>query len=281
MTRLSFRKSADYGTRELTHLKLNILERQGRTEEFLALCLRAGAHLRYALKLVDLDRIAEAVTYARKRFAVAAEALKLAERLREANHLDEAIRIAEGGLKLEGRKAELGEWLAPIEEAQGRTSQAIDAWMAVMRAEPTLAIWKTIKRLAATRWKKLKPEAMAALETSWDKQPLAEVLLFEEQWEEAIKVAEQKSADYRVVALVAEGVMEQHPEWVIRVCLKQSDSLLVQTQSKLYPIAADWLRRAKTAYLKMGRSDEWKDYLQQLKERYKRRPALQAQLAKL
>jgi len=106
-------------------------------------------------------------------------------------------------------------------------------------------------------------------------------LLAEEEWDAAISVAEQSGADYRIVATVADGLIEQRPEWVIRASLKQAESLIEPAKSKLYPKAADWLQRAKAAYAQLGHTSEWQKYLQGLKEEYKRRPALQAQLAKL
>jgi uncharacterized Zn finger protein len=54
--------------------------------------------------------------------------------------------------------------------------------------------------------------------------------------------------------------------------------LIVKTQSKYYPHAAEWLRRAKAAYAQMGQTGEWQKYLSKLKEQYSRRPALMAQL---
>ncbi|MGH9852163.1 MAG: hypothetical protein ACREBD_20185, partial [Blastocatellia bacterium] len=60
--------------------------------------------------------------------------------------------------------------------------------------------------------------------------------------------------------------------------VKQSDVLIVKTQSKYYPYAAEWLRRAKAAYAQMGKTGEWQKYLSKLKEQYRRRPALMAHL---
>jgi hypothetical protein len=136
----------------LTRAKLNVLERQGRTDDYLALCLSAGEHLRYALKLLSLDRASEAVTHALKRLTDAGEALTLAQRLRDSGHLDEAIRAGERGLRLKGRKAALGRWLGTIEEAQGRTGQALEAWLAAFHEAPSLDLWRTLKRLAGRRW---------------------------------------------------------------------------------------------------------------------------------
>jgi uncharacterized Zn finger protein len=265
----------------LTRAKLNVLERQGRTDDYLALCVREGEHLRYALKLCGLGRVPEAVPYGLEHLMVADEALLLAQRLREAGHLDDAIKVGERGLKLAGRKAALGEWLGPVEEAQGRGSQALEAWRAAFSEKPSLSTYQTIKRLAESRWGKLKAEVMATLEKFYDKQPLVEVLLFEKEWDAAIKVADQKGAYHTVVETVAEALVPHRPEWVVRASIRQAEELIVQTKSNLYPAAADWLKRAKAAYAKLGRTSEWQKYLQQLKEQYKRRPALQAQLARL
>lgn len=133
---------------KLTRAKLNVLERQGRTEDYLALCVRVGAHLRYAMKLVELGRVAESVKYAIEHPANASEAFNLAKQLHEAKQVNEALKVAERGLKLGGNKAAPGEWLGPLEEASGQTAQALAAWQAAFHDSPALEIRRTIKRLA-------------------------------------------------------------------------------------------------------------------------------------
>jgi uncharacterized Zn finger protein len=107
------------------------------------------------------------------------------------------------------------------------------------------------------------------------------VLLLEEEWDEAIKVAEGREVWYPIVETVADGVITHRPEWVVQISLKQADRLMTEVKSKNYPIAAAWLKRAKQAYKLLGKTDEWKKYLGETKEKYKRRPALQNQLARL
>jgi hypothetical protein len=128
---------------DLIEAKLNVLQRQNRVDEYLALCETAGRHLRYALKLCELDRVAEAVKFAKSHLATANEALQLAQQLRTLNHLAEALTIGELGLKLSGNKHSLAAWLAPIEEAQGRNPQALDAWRAAFSENPTLEAYQT------------------------------------------------------------------------------------------------------------------------------------------
>ncbi len=269
------------GFGDLTEAKLNVLERQGRTQDYLALCKKEQRHLRYTLKLCDLRQVTDAVKYARKHLTSAEEILQVARRLRELRLVAEAIEVGEHGLKLKGPKAGLGEWLGPVEEAQGRTKQALAAWLAAFPEQPSLETYKTIKRLAASGWQRLRPEVMTKLRRSYDKQVLAEVFLLEEEWDEAIKVAEGREVWYPIVETVADGVIRHRPEWVAQISLKHAERLMSEVKSKNYPIAAAWLKRAKQAYKLLGKTEEWKVYLEETKEKYKRRPALQGQLARL
>jgi hypothetical protein len=45
-----------YDQEDLTQAKLNVLERQGRVDEYLKLCQQAGEYLQCALKLLELGR---------------------------------------------------------------------------------------------------------------------------------------------------------------------------------------------------------------------------------
>jgi len=124
----------------------------------------------------------------------------------------------------------------------------------------------------------MKPELMASLEKGYDQQSLAEVLIEEQEWDAAIKVADKQTYNYRLIATVADAVIAYRPEWVIRASVKQADGLIEKTQSKYYSHAANWLRRAKAAYAQSGRTGDWQKYLSKLKEQYKRRPALMTKL---
>ena len=273
--------SSGYQPGDLIEAKLNVLQRQNRVDDYLALCQAAGRHLRYALKLCELDRVAEAVTFAQRHLTTTGEALQLAQHLRTLNQLTEALTIGEHGLKLTGYKRSLAEWLAPIEEAQGRTAQALEAWRAAFNENPALATYKTVQSLAGSQWTALRPELMVALNNYYSKLPLAQVLIYEEAWTDAMALADQRHGDDALVEAVAEAVIQQQPDWVIRVSLKHAERLMVEANSKNYPIAAAWLKRAKAAYQQLGQDAEWQKYLMKVREQYKRRPALQAHLKRL
>ena len=266
---------------DLTGPKLNVLKRQGRSDEYLALSKKTGRHLDYALMLCDLERVPEAIAHAERHLAAADEALQVAERLRASGHIAQAISIGERGLKLSGAKVHLGEWLGPIEEAQGRTEQALRAWLAAFPEHPTLPTYETLKRLAGETWRELQPRVMETLRKSHEAMTLAQVIHSEQERDEAIKVAERREVWYGVIETVADAVTPHRPEWVAQMSIKQAERLMAEAQSKNYPFAANWLKRAKKAYTQMGQTREWQIYLQQVKEQYKRRPALQAQLQRL
>jgi uncharacterized Zn finger protein len=270
-----------YQPGDLTEAKLNVLQRQKRVDEYLALCQAAHRHLRYALKLCELDRVAEAVKFAHEQLTTTSEALQLAQRLRTLNQLAEALAIGERGLKLNGPKRSLAEWLAPIEEAQGRKSHALEAWLAAFHEDPHLEIYKTIQQLAGSKWAALRSDLMAVLRKCYSKLPLAQVLLFEEAWSDAMQLADQPNVEYAVVEIVADAVVQRQPDWVMRVGVKHAERLMVEPKSSHYPIAAAWLKRAKKAYLQAGQKMEWEKYLAGIKEQYKRRPALQTHLRQL
>ena len=266
---------------DLTEAKLNVLARQGKTDEYLALCQKAGKHLRYVLKLCEIGRVTEAVQFAREHLTTADEALQMAEKLREQKHVEEALALAERGLTLAPPKARLGAWIAPIEEARGHVQAAFAAWLVTFVEQPSLEIYQTLKRLAEPTWDKTRGQVMGALKKSQNNQVLAQVHLFEQEWDEAIQVAEKREALYPVIAIVADAVIEHRPEWVIRVSVKQAEELIAKTQSKYYVHAVEWLNRAKKAYIQLEWTHEWHTFLEQLKEKYKRRPALQGQLKRL
>lgn len=94
-------------------------------------------------------------------------------------------------------------------------------------------------------------------------------------------MTEGRDVWYPIVETVADGVVHHRLEWVVKISLKHAERLMSEAKSKNYPIAAAWLKRAKQAYTLLGKTDEWKRYLEETKEKYKRRPALQSQLARL
>jgi uncharacterized Zn finger protein len=270
-----------YGGVDLIQVKLNVLERQGQVDEYLALCHEVGEYGRYALKLVELGRIEEGIGIALSYLTSVEDILVVAQALRAANHMQDALVLGERGLLLVGNKHTLGSWLGPIEEAQGRIEQAFQAYQAAFDGLPSLELYTMLKRLAGSRWHERQPILIKTVRASQNSNVLADVYLAEEEWDSAIRTADQKAGDFSLIEKVADAVIASRPEWVIRVSCNQAEGLIEKTQSKYYAIAARWLAKAKKASIQASRKAEWEAYLANLKRTYSRRPALQAELRRL
>jgi uncharacterized Zn finger protein len=268
-----------YGEMDLTQAKLNVLERQGRTEEYLNLCLPAGEYRRYVLKLLEVGRNEEAITIALDSLTSAEDALSVAQKMRDLGHVRDAVAMGERGLSLAGHKHSLGTWLGPLEEAQGRIGPAVQAYLAAFTSIPSLELYQTVRRLAGSNWDELRLKMVECLRETSHLSVLADVYLLEGDWDAAIHVADQVGFwSYSLIEKVADAVLSHHPEWVIRVSIAQAEGLIERTQSKYYPAAARWLLKAKLAHLASGRQNEWQVYLSDIKTTYARRPALQKEL---
>jgi uncharacterized Zn finger protein len=120
---------------------------------------------------------------------------------------------------------------------------------------------------------------MQVIQVSHYSDVLVDVYLSEEKWDQAIIVTDKAGEwNYSIIEKVADAVFSFHPDWVIQASRKQAEGLIAKTQSKYYATAVRWLAKMKQAYLSSGRKAEWFSYLDELKNTYSRRPALQAEL---
>lgn len=265
---------------ELQQARLNVLERQARTDEFLQLAQKADKH-RYVLKLLQIGRFHEAVEESQE-LVDEHEILSVAQNMREAGHLNEAIALAERAVKRPGgHSLELAAWLAPLEEARGETGLALLAYRASFDVQPNITWYKHLKRLSGVNWERLRPELMKRVNETSMPDTLAAIYLEERDWDAAIAIAEKSTWSFDLLEKVADGVVAHRPDWVVRVSLKQAEELISKTQSKLYPAAAKWLSRAKKAYQIKGQAPEWQMYISNLRATYARRPALQKAITDL
>jgi len=265
---------------ELQKARLNVLKRQGREDEFLQLAQKADPH-RYVLELLQLGQVDEAIEASQK-LRYDSEMLSVAQKLHEAGKLDEAIALAERGLDMKGNAVyELATWLAPLEESQGRKEMALLAYRSAFDAHPAIELYRHIKRLSGSNWENLRPALLKKAREMHYSDILVDIHLEENEWDEAIKIAENDFGSFHLLEKVADAVIPHRPDWVIRVAIKQAESLIAQTQSKLYPVAARWLEHAKKAYHHKGQAAEWKTYIDSLRVVYARRPALQKAIEKL
>ncbi len=264
----------------LTIARLNVLERRGRHEEYLRLSEAASEHTSHAIMLARLDRAEEAVAYASKHLSTPEEALAVAKALREQGKPEDALRVGECGLSLEGPKIRLAGWVRDLAEGLGRRSLALQAAVAAFHADPSFVPYRRVRELAGERWPEHRERLLDHLRQSTSYLPTGqvEVFLHENLIGDAIAAVEGKPVG-ALVARVADAAIESHPDWVIETCRKPAEGIMDEGRSKHYDEAIDWLAKVQDAYLAAGREEQWRAYLKELiahhQRKYKLRPMLE------
>lgn len=125
---------------------------------------------------------------------------------------------------------------------------ALLAYRSAYDSQPTIELYRHIKKLSGLNWENLYPALLKQARERYNSEVLVDIHLEENEWDEAIELAKKYTFSFHLLEKVADALIHHRPDWVIRVAIKQAESLIAQTQSKLYPVAARWLERAKKAY---------------------------------
>jgi uncharacterized Zn finger protein len=273
---------------DLTVARLNVLERQERYEEYLNLAAASGMEAYYLKMLVATGRSEKAIERALSENLPASMALDLAAALAATGETEPALRVAEHGLKHPGDDFEresdgylLAVWLRDAAAAHGEVGLARRAAMAAIEFQPGLEAYLRLRDLAGDQWpaerlrllNKLDPDAY------YFRKGLIDIYLHEGMVDRAIE-AVKGQWDPALTAEVADAAAETHPEWVIDESTRRADEIMDAGKADRYHYAAEWVARAKRAYLALGREPEWREFLEERIERhrrkYKLRPMLEA-----
>jgi len=267
---------------ELAEARLNVLERQGRRQEYLYLAEAEGQTERYTIMLVRLDRVEEAVAYGLEHLTTPEQTLTLATALRERGDLENALRVAARGLDLEGQgKAALAVWLRDLAAGMGQTDVALTAALAAFRATLDLASYLRAQEIAGAAWPEYRPALLDRLRAvrSYYPQGPVDVFLHEGLIADAI-AAVDAGATHTLVERVADAAIATRPDWVIAASRKQAEDIMNGGKAQYYGAAAQWLARARDAYRAANREPEWRAYradlLVQHARKYKLMPLLKA-----
>jgi len=265
--------------------RLAVLERGDRIEEYLNLAAAADLIDAYVTKLVEEGRVDEAIEYGHHNLHSPDEALTLAKTLRDHDRPQAALEIAQHGLTLEGSgTAELAEWLRDRASSLDEHEVALEAAIAAFNASPTLAAYQAVEELAGEDWPDVREELLASLADRNTTQRVArrhvDIFLYADRYEEAIAIADLFS-DYEVVEPVAEAVWADHPQWTIDACKEQAEPIIEEGQSQRYRHAVDWLEIAGKAAEAADELDEWRAYIEGVRDKHYRKYKLRPMLEEL
>jgi uncharacterized Zn finger protein len=263
-----------YAADELALVRLRILERQGRTQEYLYLAEAEGQIGLYAVMLAKVGRTQEAVSAATQYLATVDAVLAVAQALQQQGAIESAIEVANHGLALpQGPKHALAKWLQELYLAQGDIARAMPPAIMALAEQPNLAEYRRLQSIAGENWANVRAQILSALRTSsgyFDATNKAEIFLSEELWDDAIAVADQMYGR-DAIRTIMERVSKHRPDWVIRKAQKEAEGIMNAGQAQHYDEAVNWLRYAKRTYQAGGRSSEWERYLKAVKEQHHRK----------
>ena len=292
-------QAEDWVEHELVAVRLRVLDAWGRADAYLNLARAAGARTSAAAMLVRLDRASEAVAYARKTFKTPGESLEFAKVLREAGRHEEALAIAEEGLRLGGAPepdeafmdvsqpgrsvTPLARWLRDYAGPMGRRDLALTAARTAFERTLARADYRAAHVWAAENREEVRRELLASLMAAGRAPDRAEILLDEGLIDDAVRSFGESEAFEThddVLLRLMDAAHASHPDWVIRLAVRRATRIMEAGAAGSYGLAAEWLKRAALAYDAAGRIDEWTALIEGLiekhRKKYKLRPLLEA-----
>lgn len=277
----------------LAEIRLRILERQGRRQEYLYLAEAEGLTLRYLAMLAKTGRTAEAVEAALANLTTPEDVRQVATILREQGDLDGALRLAEHGVTLkpatepggfvyfaERHAAELAAWAAELATSMGYHPRALALAEQAFRGLPSLNAYFRVQELAGERWESVKPGLLKHLRQGRAADAQVDIFLHEQLIDDAIK-AVSNSYDYGLLARVMAVATPLRPEWVIQAATAQAERIIEAGKADRYEAAVDWLRRARDAYSAAGREADWRTYVTELRASHGRKYKLMGLMQQL
>lgn len=249
---------------DLAQIRLKILERQERYQEYLYLAEAEGQTNYYLHMLTKQGRSQEAVALAEQEMSTAGEAWTLAQALREQGELEQALKIAMQGLSLGGYDHyRLAVWASELAEGIDQET-AFQARLKAFQLQPSLPDYLKLKELAGDRWGSLQSELLTRLRqdsSNLNAKAKAAIFLEEGLMDEAIATVDRlSSSESDIIHLVMDTAIADRPEWVTENARRRAESIINAAQAQYYHHAINWLRRVRAAYLQLGQKEEWQRY---------------------
>jgi uncharacterized Zn finger protein len=269
---------------ELALVRLRVLERQGRYQEYLYLAEAEGQTERYIVMLAKLGRTQEAVEEGLKYLTTPNDTFEVARALRERGDLEGALRIAEHGMALtapnedaivygifaEHNKAPLATWAADLAAGMGYDERARHAAEVAFHAAPSLDTYGKAQSLADERWAEVKPGLLADLRRSHSAAAKVDIFLHEGLIDDAI-AAVTDGYSYGLLERVIDAAIATRPDWAIKAASTQAERIMDAGDAQHYDRAVDWLRRARDAFRSAGRQADWQGYLSSIRTKHGRK----------
>lgn len=271
-------KRPDYAD-NLALIRLKILARENRYEEYLYLAKAEKQIAQYLTMLTHLDRIDEAMAEAKILMQVMEEAFTLAKNLREKEALPQALEIAEIGLNFPGNcQYNLADWTSDLAAGLENYQLALKARIIAFLAHPSFQDYRKVEELAKENWPTIKLNLLYNLRNSkhWDiHNEKVNIFLHEGLIDDAISTVTNLSSYYsQTIQKVMTAAIIDRPQWVIENAIPRAESIMDAGKAEYYQLAVDWLKNVRSAYIQIGQHSEWSQYRAKLIQKHGRKHKL-------
>ena len=269
---------------DLAEIRLRILERQGRYEEYLNLAEAEGQFMRFLQMLIRVGRAEQAFTEARQYLTEPQDILTIVRALAEHGEDERALALAAHGLTQESPRgrAVLAEWLRDEALARGQLDLALQAAWQTLKDAPALENYRWLEKHAASQWPTLRAQALAIVETAASRNPNAvlEIYLYEKMHRQAMELADRMPGRVDLKKVIA-AVQREFPDWAFQKCRRPAEEIMDLGRASDYDVAVEWLRLGRNILLAAGKKAEWDAYLRSLLEKHQRKYKLVPMLKRL
>ncbi len=278
-------EAPDYAD-DLALIRLRILERQERFQDYLNLAQAEGQTELYLTMLGRLGEVDTAMTAAQTQMMTSEEAYALAQVLREQGAVDQALDIARTGLELAGapyQRCRLADWTSELAEGLGEPTLALAARITAFKANPSFGDYQKAEELSGDAWSSVRADLINSLsnQRSWDAADAkVDIFLHEGLIDNAITAVKDFYYRSHLVQRVMDAAMAQRPEWVIEQACSQAEAIMNAGKANAYHHAIEWLEKARDAYLASDQQATWTAYRSQLMQTHRRKHKLMGMLAR-
>jgi uncharacterized Zn finger protein len=241
--------------------RLHVLERQGRTQEYLNLALAEGQTLLYLQMLVHIGQVERAVDAALQLLDSPSDALSLAKLLYEQGQQAAAQAVATHSLAISGGygHGELAHWTVDLAQRIGDPQLALRAALVAFAYTHEVNDYMLAERFAGTQWPTLRNDLLASVSRFYDNDQL-DIYLYERMLPQVMAVVDRGNVYWeldRVLPLTG----ADYPDWSIAHAKRQAERIMNAGESKSYDKAVQWLHHVRDIYLLHNRRQEWVEYL--------------------
>ncbi len=175
-------------------------------------------------------------------------------------------------------------WLANYSQSAGDLKEALKWQYEVALHYHTEESYQTLREIGEKlqNWEQVRARLLKDLEEHKAWETLLQVALLEGEVDQALEllplVPYHSWRNYREE--VAGAATEKHPERALILYRELAEDAIRLKERSSYRKAAQYFRKAKTIYNRLGKSAEWEGYIYRIKGEYTRYRALQDELGK-